>query len=173
MNWTAITQALKNFINAFRPMTQTYPQPPDLPVSEVLPPNPIPPTPQPVDLNSDEMFPDWATPAHARHNVRVVCDLEGLSLKDKNDLTACVAQESGFHIGTIHPNYVYVKGAKTLASTDYGICQWNDWYHGKEITPDQALHNPEMAVRLMCKYWKQGLMSQWVSYSSGAYKHFL
>ena len=24
-----------------------------------------------------------------------------------------------------------------LMSTDWGICQWNDYYHGKEITPDE------------------------------------
>jgi hypothetical protein len=28
-------------------------------------------------------------------------------------------------------------------------------------------------VRLMCKYWKQGLMSKWVSYSSKAYLKYV
>lgn len=93
----------------------------------------------------------------------------GLSYKDKLELAACVMQESQFDINAIHPNYVFENGQRVLASTDYGLCQWNDKYHGKEITPDQSLHNPEMAVRLMCKYWLADEKSQWCSFSSGAY----
>lgn len=139
---------------------------------------PVPPTVSeqpPVDIeHSDVLYPDWNTKGHARHNVRALCDLEGLTLAQKNVLTACVAVESGFDIHAINKNIaIHSDGTKYVASTDYGICQWNNYYHGDEITPDQALHNPEMAVRLMCKYWRQGLQRQWVSYTSGLYKHYL
>ncbi len=131
---------------------------------------------QGVDItHTDILYPSW-TPAfpNAHHNTRVICDLEGLTLEQKNILTACVMIESGFRIDAVNNNYLYhYDGAKYIASTDAGICQWNNIYHGSEITQDQAFHNPEMAVRLMCKYWKAGLMRQWVSYSSGAYLKWL
>lgn len=116
------------------------------------------------------LIPDWSLPLAAHHNVRVICDQEGLTWEQKQTLTACVMVESGFHIDAVQ----YNKGLDgKVLSTDYGICQWNDYYHGKEITPDEALHNPDKAVRLMCRYWKKGLMSQWVSYSTGMYKKWL
>jgi len=123
--------------------------------------------------NPDTLLPDWSIPAAAHHNVRVLCDLEGLTYQQKEVLTACVMVESGFKIDAMHQNYVIENGERVLGSTDYGICQWNDKFHGAEITPDQALHNPEMAVRLMCKYWLAGKMNQWCSYASGAYKQYL
>lgn len=130
--------------------------------------------PHPTPENPDALLPDWSIPVAAHHNVRAICDLEGLTYQQKEVLTACVMVESGFDINAINYNYAHhADGTKYLASTDFGICQWNDFYHGKEITPDQALHNPEMAVRLMCKYWLHGLQIQWVSYSSGAYKKYL
>lgn len=124
-----------------------------------------PPTPNP-----DALLPDWSIIPAAHHNVRALCDLEGLTYQQKQVLTACVYVESGFNINAIHRN----KGTDgKVWSTDYGICQWNDVFHGSEITPDEALHNPEKAVRLMCQYWKAGKMSQWVSYSGGYYKQYL
>jgi hypothetical protein len=69
--------------------------------------------------------------------------------------------------GITHPN---LDKTGKVFSTDYGICQWNDVYHGKEITPEEALHDPEKAVRLMCQYVKQGLIKQWVCYSTGCIK---
>lgn len=113
---------------------------------------------------------DWSTIVGAHHNVRALCDLEGLTYEQKEVLTACVYVESGFNINAIHKN---TNSAGVVFSIDSGICQWNNVYHASEITPDQALHDPEMAVRLMCKYWLEGKMSQWVSYSSGEYKQYL
>lgn len=108
------------------------------------------------------------------HNVRALCDLCGLTWDDKESLTACVKIESDFDTAATHKNYVIsAEGIKVLASTDNGICQWNDVYHGSEITPEQALNDPEMAIRLMCKYFAAGKQNQWVSYSSGAYKEWL
>lgn len=110
-----------------------------------------------------------------KHNVRVICDEEGLTFEQKETLCATVHGESGFDTTVTNKNYAFSKltGKKYLASTDYGICQWNDYWHGKEITPYEAIHDPEKAIRLMCAYWKRGQMNQWVAYSSGRYKHFL
>ncbi len=137
----------------------------------------LPPTtkvmPQPAQstapTNPDALLPDWSIIPAAHHNVRALCDLEGLSYDQKETLAACVMIESGFHIDAIHRN---TNAAGKVFSTDYGICQWNDVYHGSEITPDEALHNPEKAVRLMCRYFKAGKQGQWVSFSSGAYLKF-
>jgi hypothetical protein len=102
--------------------------------------------------------------------VRVVCDEEGLTLDQKNTMCATIGAESGWHTDAI--NYNRNKDG-SLASTDYGICQWNDYYHGKEISPDDALHDPEKAVRLMCAYWKRGQRTLWMGYTSGNYKKYL
>lgn len=124
--------------------------------------------------NPDYIGADWSNPITAHHNVRALCDLEGLTYDQKESLTACVYVESQFHIDAEHKNYIFTaEGEKYLASTDFGICQWNDYWHGKEITPTQALNDPEMAIRLMCTYWKAGRMNQWVSYSSKAYVKYL
>lgn len=125
----------------------------------------IEPTPEPIAPKYE-----WDTPEKARHSVRVICDEEGLTVAQKNELCATVQCESGFNIHTVHPNIG--KDGK-VHSTDYGICQWNDYYHGKEISPDEALHNPEKAVRLMCAYWKRGQGRLWVCYSKELYKKYL
>lgn len=124
--------------------------------------------------NPDALGTNWENIVIAHHNVRALCDLEGLSYDQKESLTATVCGESEFKIHAKRQNFAFhADGTRYLASTDNGICQWNDFYHGKEITPDEAENNPEKAVRLMCKYWKLGRMNQWVAYSSGRYKQFL
>jgi hypothetical protein len=112
----------------------------------------------------------WDTLANVKHSVRVICDLEGLTLEQKNTLYATIAVESGFKLDAINHNR---NGKGIIMSTDWGICQWNDFYHGKEISPEEAMHNPEKAVRLMCKYWKRGQRNLWIAYKSGAYKKYL
>jgi hypothetical protein len=134
------------------------------------PPQPIPPppeTPKPVYL--------WDTPENARHSVRVICDEEGLSLADKNDLCACVQVESEFNPKALHRN----RGADgiQILSTDYGIVQVNDFYHigpGKDFpSVDYVLNNPEACVRWMARLFKAGKQNLWASYTSGAYKRYL
>lgn len=111
----------------------------------------------------------WDTKDHVRHTVRVICDEEGLTLEQKDTLCATIACESQFNTKAIHPN---ILNGKTV-STDYGLCQWNDFYHRKEISPAEALDNPEKAVRLMCKYWLRGQRHLWVCYLKGGYKAYL
>src|SRR5689334_6112605 len=72
-------------------MGQDEPTPPP-------PPEPAPPAP-PAPPSTPEHAPTyllWDTPEHARHSVRVLCDEEGLSVKDKNDLCATIGAESGW-----------------------------------------------------------------------------
>lgn len=149
-----------------RGANQDAPTPPILPQDASNTPTPPVPTPAPITPTTALL---WDTPENVRHSVRVICDQEGLTPQQKNDLTRTLHCESGFHTNAIHPN---LNGNGKVMSTDYGLCQWNDYYHGKEITPDEALHNPEKAVRLMCQYVKRGQLKLWVCYSSGLYLNY-
>lgn len=112
----------------------------------------------------------WDTPQNARHSVRVIADSEGLTFEQKNTMCATIGGESGWITTATNKN----KNSKgVITSTDWGICQWNDRYHGTEITPDEAVHNPEKAVRLMCQYWKRGQRNLWMAYVNNSYKRFL
>lgn len=113
--------------------------------------------------------------SHANfHNVRVLCDLEGLSYEMKNELCATVWGESEFNTHALCENHARTpSGVAYIASVDNGICQWNTHYHGAEITPDQAVNDPEMAVRLMCKYFLSGRADQWVAHSTDRYLQFM
>lgn len=165
LNWCL--QAIRSY--RMRSMPQnTPPQLQNSPQSTVTPQNPDTLLPWEFNVVGSE---------NNRHNVRVLCDLEALSFDLKEDLVACVKVESDFDTGAIHKNFaikeVTVDGQTTkvkyLSSTDRGLCQWNDHYHGTEITPDQAFNDPEFAVRLMCRYFLAGRQSEWVSFSSGEY----
>ena len=131
----------------------------------------------PLAPDADPPLPEylWNTPSEVRHSVRLICDEEGLTVKQKNDLCATVeCESSGFNTKAVHENRSKTNGA--LLSTDWGLCQWNDLWHWKkaqDISPDDALNNPEKALRLMCKFWKLGLANSWVCYSAGLYLHLL
>lgn len=140
-----------------------------------------PPTPVvPVVTTSPVLAPKyiWNTVSDAKHSVRVICDEEGLDLEQKNTMCATIGGESGWMsyylegpkkgLPVKRENYVDGK----LDSTDWGICQWNDWYHAKEITVDESLNNPEKAVRLMSAYWKRGDRNEWIAYKNGSYKKY-
>lgn len=154
----------------------TFPTMPTITLSSTTPPAP-PPAPAPAATSTPVTSPTllWGTPADAEHSVRVICDQEGLTVEQKNTMDATIHAESGYDTHVTHENYAIgiLTGKKYLASTDYGICQWNDKYHGKEISPGDAINNPEKAVRLMCQYWKRGQRDIWVAYSSGRYKQYL
>lgn len=116
----------------------------------------------------DALLP-WTSPENNRHNVRAIADLEGLTIPQKNLMSQVIHCESGYLTTIRHPN---LNDEGKVMSTDFGICQWNDYYHGSEITPEEAIDNPEMAVRLMCEYVKSGRIKQWVCYSSNLYKNY-
>jgi hypothetical protein len=132
-------------------------------------PPPAPPTPPPPLTTPPTSKYDWAGPTAVRHSVRVICDEEGLTVEQKNTMCATIGGESEYNPNAI--NYNRINGK--LYSTDYGLCQWNDVYHGSEISPQDALHDPEKAVRLMCAYWKRGQRTLWIAYKNGSYKNYL
>ncbi len=111
---------------------------------------------------------------NAYHNVRVLCDRAGLTIAEKNLICACIYQESGFKNTALGSNR---NAQGVVTSTDYGICQVNDYYHignGKDFPSVQyVLDNPANVVQWMISMYKHGMLKQWVSYSSGAYKKWL
>lgn len=159
MNWLALFNAMIEFFTG-PSLPAPMPQPP-----ENLPVQPTPPAPEP----SPPQKYLWDTTANVRHSIRVICDEEGLTVEQKNTLCATIECESGFKLDARHDNIVNGK----VTSTDWGVCQWNSYYHGKEITPDEAVHNPEKAVRLMCHYWKRDERKLWVCYLKGMYEQYM
>lgn len=152
-------------------------------IASVLKPlnGPIVLTPQPV-VDVPPQPPEtviylWDNPTNVRHSVRVLCDEMGMTLEQKNTMCATIGAESvGYNTQAVNRNFVTnAQGIKVLASTDWGLCQWNDYYHGSEIAPQVALQDPEAAVRLMGHYWKLGELYRtwWVAYKNGSYKQYL
>lgn len=103
----------------------------------------------------------WTGQENCRHNVRVLCDLEGLTVKQKDDLSSTVHCESDYNPSCVHPNIVDGK----TASTDYGIAQINDYFHigtGKDFETIADAMDPEKAIRWMAKQWLAGNGRLWV-----------
>ena len=57
----------------------------------------------PSQPNPDVLLP-WDTHGNIRHNVRALCDLEGLTFAQKNELCATVACESNFDLNAKNEN---------------------------------------------------------------------
>lgn len=111
-----------------------------------------------------------------RHNVRVLCDLAGLNLHDKDVITACIEQESDFWPGAIgKPNFD--------GTRDWGIAQYNDgklrgvplWIgEGAYFkNTDEVLNNPQKCIEEMIAQYKLGHISWWSSFKTGAYLKFM
>ena len=148
-------------------------RPPILPLEPPIIPSTTttPPLSKPVETSPKHL---WDTTTNARHSVRVICDEMGLTLAEKNLITAVVQAESGFKNTAICRNK---SKAGILLSTDWGICQINDYWHvgaGKHWSSvQQVLDNPDKEVKWMIALYKQGKLNLWVAYSSGAYKKYL
>lgn len=151
---------------------------------------PIPPVPQPLQepqKPSVEPKYDWSTPEKARHSVRVICDEEGLTLAQKNLISRVIRAESGFNNDA---KFLNKDKSGRLLSTDWGICQINDYWHigamlgamlgmefgrsaigaGKTFPSVQyVLDNPDKVVRWMISQYRKGNLRWWVAYSSGKY----
>lgn len=150
---------------------------PKSPPAPPVPPPVVPPPPEPAPMPPTPPAPAillFDTQSHAYHSTRVLCDDAELSVEGKNLICACIYQESRFHNSAVNHNKA-ANGA-TL-STDWGLCQVNDYYH-IGLTKDfpnvpYVLDNPDKVVAWMIQMYKTGRLSQWVSYSSGAYKQWL
>jgi hypothetical protein len=84
-------------------------------------------------------------------------------------LVATIACESGFN--------QYAQNKNADGTVDYGICQLNSyWYIGatKVVkTPQEALNNPELCIRVMVGQFLNGRPQDWVCYSTGKYIKYL
>lgn len=169
---------------------QTFHEEPVAPIATSTPPvapQPAPEPPKPTYndiLHSSELFDTWDTVEKARHNVRAICDQEGLDLRLKNELCATVGAESGwqsYYLSGPQKGKPVIKENRSpngkVWSTDYGIAQVNSHYH---IGPSKSfpsskyvLDNPEAVIRWMCKQWKAGNANWWVAHLNGSYKSFL
>ncbi len=127
----------------------------------------------------------WDTPENARHSVRVICDEKGLSLsrivnidgkmyQPKDIICATIMGESGFKNSAINKN---LRADGSLASTDWGLCQVNDYYHvgpGRRFTSvEYLLANPGEVVSWMVDMYKAGHLDRWIAYKNNSYKKFL
>ena len=103
---------------------------------------------------------DWSIPEKARKSVRIICDEEGMILKQKNEICDTINCESGFKTNLIHHN--------KNGTSDYGIIMANShWYigEGKPIASiDEAINNPEKCIRVMCEMWRKKRMKDWICY---------
>jgi len=146
---------------------------PESPQEAVTVSNPQVTTPTVPQASTGQIEPNWSTPKAAWHSVRVLCDSAGLNLEEKNLLCACIYQESQFLNTATHKNFV----GGVLSSTDWGLCQINDWWHVTKYhdfpSAEFIVNNPDKAVAFMIDAYKNGGLSQWVSYSSGAYRQWL
>ncbi len=158
--WAIVEEALQGD-HAANAEPSTAPQEPPAVESPSSAPTPV------IEAPSAKY--DWSTPEAARHSCRLIADEEGLSVGQKNVMSQVIHCESGYKTKVIHENK---NQHNVVTSTDYGIAQWNDYFHGKEISPEEALNNPEMAVRLMCHYVKAGRISQWSCYQLGLYHNY-
>ena len=122
-------------------------------------------------MNPDALLP-WDTADNCRHNVRAICDLEGLTEVQKDNLSKTIHCESNYNPACVHPNTFNGK----VSTTDYGICQINDYWHigpGKDFpSSEYVLQNPEACVRWMCNQWKAGNANAWVCHSKGLFNNY-
>lgn len=166
--WKWLDEGIITFLNKYKTVTPPVTQQ-DAP-TEVLTPNPTPMTTTPISTPSTPKY-DWSTSEAVRHSIRVICDEEGLTLVEKNNLSATIHCESGYK-NIIHPNMVN----GTVSTTDYGFFQINDWWHigkGKDFpTYQYVLDNPEAVCRWVCHQWKAGNAKAWVCYAKGMYLNY-
>lgn len=141
-----------------------------------VPPPQIPLPPPPVIIPPTTTMPKykWDTPANSRHSIRVIGDEMGLKWAEKDLICAVIQAESGFKNSAKLENK---RANGTVWSTDWGICQINDYYHvgvGKKFpSVKYMLDNPDKCVKWMIQMYKQGKLSMWVAYKSGAYKKYM
>lgn len=98
-----------------------------------------------------------------------ICQETGLADIQEKNLVATIKCESGFN--------QYATNKNKDGTIDYGICQLNSyWYIGKDKvvkTPQEALNNPELCIRVMAQQFLNGRPQDWCCYKFGDYKKYL
>ena len=133
----------------------------------------VEPTPEPPIEPPKESKYKWGTKEEARHSVRVICDEEGLNWNEKQLISAVINCESGYDTKAKHENK---DSQGKVLSTDWGICQYNDYYYIGPSKPiasvEEALNNPEKCVRVMISQSRKGRLRDWVCYKSEKYVNY-
>lgn len=80
-------------------------------------------------------------------------------------LVAVIWAESGMNPKAINRN--------TGGTTDFGLCQFNDYWYKDQISPTRALNDPAFAVQVMCEAWERGRQWDWIAYRNKSYLKFL
>ena len=80
---------------------------------------------------------------------------------DEDIFAAVLYCESGMNPKAVNRN--------KNGTTDYGICQFNDYWYGSIISPDEALNQPVKALNIMAKMWKKGRQKDWICYRNKKY----
>ena len=94
--------------------------------------------------------------------VRLIAQEEGC---DPDLIVAVIKCESGMDPDAVNRN--------PNGTTDYGLCQFNDYWYRLIIDPWTALNCPEKAVRVMCRRFKAGYGADWLCYKSKKYISYL
>ena len=84
---------------------------------------------------------------------------------DEDIFTAVLYCESGMNPKAVNRN--------KNGTTDYGICQFNDYWYKDIISPEVALNQPTVALNIMAKMWKKGRQSDWICYRNKRYISWL
>lgn len=138
------------------------------------PPVVLPEPPKPTEPTIVLPKYDWSNKLATRHSIRVICDEQGLSVVKKNIICAVIQAESGFDNSAVNQNR---NGSGMITSSDWGICQINDFY---QIGPNKpfssivdVVENPDKAVKFMIQMEKAGKLSLWSAYKNGSYTKYL
>lgn len=153
----SIIQTIINFIKMQLSFISSRIQSMKAPIVEpiiIKPPEP-PPPPEVIIPNPEPKY-LWNTYENARHSTRVICDEEGLTVFQKNQLTETIKCESGFKPDVIHIN---ANGTK-----DCGIAQLNEKYYltPNNMTCEDAISDPEKCIRITARAFKKGREHDWI-----------
>ena len=138
---------------------------------------------EPVIPNPDTLGP-WDTPANCRHKVRVIADLEGLTVAQKNSFSQTIRCESGYNPTIVMFNCEkgFVRSTAyneaihgAVLSKDVGLYQINTYWHigpGKDFpSEDYVLQNPEACGRWAARVFKSS-PRVWVCFNKALYTQY-
>ena len=84
---------------------------------------------------------------------------------DEDVFVAVLYCESGMNPKAVNRN--------KNGTTDYGICQFNDYWYRDAISPEVALNQPEIALNVMASAWQKGHADDWICYRTKRYTPWL